>query len=114
MTPDELRTRLTAFAIAISRFCKPLFGRPETRNIADQKVGQCRYSLVCNESGGVLDDVIISKDVKNWIMVCNASNREKLVQHFHKVRHDEDLDFDFADNTEATAMVVVFDSAPPF
>ena len=24
-----------------------------TRNIADQKVGQSRYSLVCNENGGV-------------------------------------------------------------
>src|ERR1041385_3189756 len=30
-------------------------------NVAEQKVGQSRYSLVCNESGGVLDDVIISK-----------------------------------------------------
>ena len=38
-----------------------------TRNITDQKVGQSRYSLVCNEAGGVLDDVIISKDVKHWI-----------------------------------------------
>src|SRR5580765_1535135 len=35
-----------------------------TRNVADQKVGQSRYSLVCNDAGGVLDDVIVSKDVK--------------------------------------------------
>src|SRR4051812_1816227 len=33
-----------------------------TRNVADQKVGQSRYSLVCNESGGVLDDIIVSRD----------------------------------------------------
>src|SRR3954452_6000706 len=26
-----------------------------TRNLATQKLGQCRYSLVCNEAGGVLD-----------------------------------------------------------
>ena len=57
-----------------------------TRNIADQKVGQSRYSLVCNESGGVLDDVIVSRDTKNWLIVCNASNREKLLKHFHDVR----------------------------
>src|SRR5580704_6194955 len=45
-----------------------------TRKIDDQKVGQSRYSLVCNEAGGVLDDIIISRDTKHWIMVCNASN----------------------------------------
>src|SRR5689334_9589458 len=27
-----------------------------TRAVNDQKVGQSRYSLVCNEAGGVLDD----------------------------------------------------------
>jgi aminomethyltransferase len=78
-----------------------------TRNVADQKVGQSRYSLVCNETGGVLDDVIVSKDVKNWILVCNASNRERLVKYFTKIRHDLDLDFDMADNTEGTAMVAL-------
>ncbi len=78
-----------------------------TRNISEQKAGQSRYSLVCNESGGVMDDVIISRDVKNWILVCNASNREKLVKHFTKVRHDLDLDFDMSDQTEGTAMVAL-------
>src|SRR5437762_471443 len=75
-----------------------------TRNLADQKVGQSRYSLVCNESGGVLDDVIVSRDQKNWIMVCNASNREKLLKHFGEVRRTSGFDFDMADQTEATAM----------
>jgi aminomethyltransferase len=78
-----------------------------TRNIADQKVGQSRYSLVCNEAGGILDDVIVSKDVKNWILVCNASNRDKLHRHFVDVRHREDLDFDMSDQTESTGMVAI-------
>src|SRR5687768_13986931 len=78
-----------------------------TRNVADQKVGQSRYSLVCNERGGMLDDVIVSKDVKNWILVCNASNRDKLVKYFTRIRHDRDLDFDMADNTEGTAMAAL-------
>src|SRR5687768_3477933 len=78
-----------------------------TRNVADQKVGQSRYSLVTNENGGVLDDVIVAKDVKNWILVCNASNRERLVKYFTQLRHDRDLDFDMTDNTESTAMVAL-------
>jgi aminomethyltransferase len=78
-----------------------------TRNVSVQKVGQSRYSLVCNESGGILDDVIISRDQKNWILVCNASNREKLVQHFGEVRRAASLDLDMADQTESTAMVAI-------
>lgn len=78
-----------------------------TRNLADQAVGQSRYSLVCNEAGGCLDDVIVSRDAKNWMMVCNASNRDKLVAYFGQRRREWGLDFDVADNTEATAMVAL-------
>ena len=78
-----------------------------TRNVADQKVGQSKYSLICNPSGGILDDVIVSRDSKHWLVVCNASNREKLLKYFHDVRHDAGLDFDMADNTESTGMVAL-------
>jgi aminomethyltransferase len=78
-----------------------------TRNVADQKVGQSRYSLVCNAAGGVMDDVIISRDVKNWILVCNASNREKLVRYFTDMRRQAGFDFDMSDQTESTAMVAL-------
>jgi aminomethyltransferase len=78
-----------------------------TRNVSEQKVGQSRYSLVCNEAGGVLDDVIISRDAKNWVLVCNASNRERLVKHFNEIRKAGDLDFDMSDQTEGTAMVAI-------
>jgi aminomethyltransferase len=81
--------------------------RVVTRNVGEQKVGQSRYSLVCNEAGGVLDDVIVSRDVKHWIMVVNASNREKLVKHFGEVRQTSGLDFDMSDQTESTAMVAL-------
>jgi aminomethyltransferase len=78
-----------------------------TRNVSDQHVGQSRYSLVCNASGGILDDIIVSKDAKNWIMVVNAGNREKIVAHFTEQRKLLGLDFDMADNTQSTAMVAI-------
>src|SRR3954462_210074 len=81
--------------------------RVVTRKISDILVGQRRYSVVGNTGGGMLDDVIVSRDSKHWLMVCNASNREKLLKHFHDVRHATGLDFDMADNTESTAMVAV-------
>ncbi len=78
-----------------------------TRRLDDQKVGQSRYSLVCNESGGVMDDVIVSREAKRWFMVCNASNREKLLAHFEAVRRAGGFDVEIADQTEATAMVAI-------
>jgi len=78
-----------------------------TRNVQSQAVGQSRYGLVCNEVGGVLDDVIVSRDAKSWTMVCNASNREKLLAHFAAARTAGGFDCDVVDNTEATAMVAL-------
>jgi aminomethyltransferase len=76
-----------------------------TRNVMEQKVGQCRYNLICAESGGVLDDVIVSRDARHWLVVCNASNREKLLAHFGQVRRGMDLDI--SDQTQATGMVAI-------
>jgi aminomethyltransferase len=84
-----------------------LIDRVVTRKISDQRIGQSRYSLVCNEAGGILDDVIVSRDTKNWLVVCNASNRERIVKHFNEVRRSADLDVDVVDQTTATAMVAI-------
>lgn len=78
-----------------------------TRNVQTQKVGQCRYGLVCNDAGGILDDVIVSRGEKNWIMVCNASNRAKLLAHFEMIRQTGGFDIELTDLTESTAMVAI-------
>jgi aminomethyltransferase len=78
-----------------------------TRNITEQKIGQSRYSLVCNDAGGVMDDIIVSRDEKNWIMVCNASNRDKLVKHFNEVQRQSGMDLNIDDQTERTGMVAL-------
>jgi aminomethyltransferase len=78
-----------------------------TRNVGKMLLGQSRYSLVCNEAGGVLDDVIVSRDAKHYLVVCNASNRTKLVEHFSAIRKTGGFDLDFSDQTESTAMVAI-------
>ncbi len=54
-----------------------------TRKVLGMKPGQIRYSLVCNESGGILDDVLVyliaDDQPARYLMVVNASNREKIV-----------------------------------
>ena len=77
-----------------------------TRRIGDMQNGQCRYSLVCNEQGGVKDDVIVYRmDEDEYMVVVNAANREKLLKHFEAVRTANDLAAKFDDTTESTAMI---------
>ncbi len=76
-----------------------------TRNIEKGEVGQSMYSLVCNEKGGILDDVIISRFENHWFMVCNASNREKLLGWF--AQKSAGLNVKIDDETFSTAMVAI-------
>jgi len=76
-----------------------------TRRISDMDPNRCRYGLVCNESGGVLDDVIIYRFDDYWMMVVNASNRQKIIDHLYAQAGD--LKVTIADRTMDTAMVAV-------
>ncbi|MGI9590217.1 MAG: glycine cleavage system aminomethyltransferase GcvT, partial [Myxococcota bacterium] len=49
-----------------------------TRPVASQKVGRVRYGLLCNEEGGVVDDVTIYRTGDDALFLCvNAANIEK-------------------------------------
>ena len=78
-----------------------------TRKLSDMTPGQCRYSLVCNERGGALDDVIIYRFEDDWMMVCNASNRDKIVAHLHAVAARTDMSVRIDDQTDKTAMIAL-------
>ena len=53
-----------------------------TRTVADLKPGAARYGLLCNESGGVLEDLLVYANGDYHMVVCNASNRERVVKWF--------------------------------
>jgi len=90
------------------RHARRLLERACTRRISDMEIGQCRYSLVCNEAGGVRDDVIVYRvDDDQFLVVVNASNREKLVKHFDQVRAAGDLNVKMEDQTTSTSMVAL-------
>jgi aminomethyltransferase len=79
-----------------------------TRKIHDMTAGQCRYSLVCNENGGVRDDVIVYRmDEDEFLVVVNASNREKLLKHFDQVKASGEYSLKIDDQTTSTAMVAL-------
>ena len=79
--------------------------RLNTRRIGNMKVGQCRYSHMCREDGGILDDVIVSRLEEGFLVVCNASNREKLLAWWEQQKSG--FDVTIVDKTMETGMVAI-------
>lgn len=78
-----------------------------TRKVSDMVEGQARYSLICNEAGGVIDDILVYRFPDDWLMVVNASNREKVLAHMDAVAKQFDYTIKIEDTTESTAMIAV-------
>ena len=85
-----------------------LLERVCSRRIGDMQNGQCRYSFMCNDTGGVLDDVIVNRlDTEDFLVVVNGANREKIIAHMQAVIDDRGFKVKFEDRTEKTAMVAI-------
>ena len=83
--------------------CEALLDRVCTRNLAGAEVGRSYYSHICREDGGILDDVIVSRFEDRWGVVCNASNRDKIVGWINA--HAAGRDVVLRDETLTTAMI---------
>lgn len=76
-----------------------------TRQLADAQPGQSRYSHVCNERGGIIDDVIVSRYETHWLVVCNAANRSRVVEWLS--RHADGRAVNIMDRTEESLMIAL-------
>ncbi len=76
-----------------------------TRDVSRLEVGQAGYSAVCYEDGGTVDDVIVYKREGDFLVVVNASNREKDFAHFRE--NTGDLDVEVADESEDWALLAL-------
>jgi aminomethyltransferase len=49
-----------------------------TNDFANMTIGRVRYTLLCNEAGGIIDDLVVCKmDEGRYMLVVNAANRDK-------------------------------------
>ena len=76
-----------------------------TRDVGRLDFGQAGYCAVCYEDGGTVDDVIVYRREDDFLIVINASNREKDVEHFRK--NTEDLDVEVADESDDWALLAL-------
>jgi aminomethyltransferase len=76
-----------------------------TNDVSKLQLGQVRYALVCNEAGGVLDDVLVYRLPDCYWLVVNASNRLKIVDWIQS--HLGSFQTTMQDLTRETAMIAV-------
>jgi aminomethyltransferase len=85
---EHAAVRTTAGVFDVSHMGRLSFGggdalaliqRVFTNNAATMTDMQVRYGLVCNDQGGIRDDVLVYRWPYGYAMVVNAGNREKIV-----------------------------------
>jgi aminomethyltransferase len=79
--------------------------RVTTNQVARLADYQIQYSLMTNDQGGVIDDILVYRQPFAYLVVCNASNRANVVGQLE--RHRGDAQGTFRDRTEGTAMIAV-------
>ena len=56
-----------------------------SNDVSKLPTGKALYTVCCNDQGQILDDLIVYRlEDEKVLVVCNASNREKIVGHFAK------------------------------
>jgi len=67
--------------------------------------GQALYTVACNDAGTILDDLIVYRiSQTKWLIVCNASNRDKMAAHFRAAAENHCT---FEDASDRTALIAL-------
>ena len=72
------------------------------------EIGQAQYSMLCQDDGGILDDLIIYRldDERLWV-VCNASNRSVVVTQLDALLARADFGASLDDRSDEIALIAV-------
>lgn len=69
-------------------------------------IGQAKYSLLLNEAGGIIDDLVVYRlGEQHWLVVANAGNRFPAVEALN--HRTTGFDVNVKDESDATALIAV-------
>jgi glycine cleavage system T protein (aminomethyltransferase) len=76
-----------------------------TNDLGRLTPGQALYTCACDESGGILDDLIVYRLASEKVLiVCNAGNRAKISSHFSALARGRCEYVDISDQTSLIAV----------
>jgi len=111
---EHLAIRQSAGQFDIAHMGRLYFYGPQALELIDSlvtidvtalKPNQIKYALITNEQGGILDDVLVYRFTDHFMLVVNASNREKILTWIEK--HSEHFDASLEDQTQSHFMLAI-------
>ena len=69
------------------------------------EVWQAQYSAMCLESGGIIDDLLVYRGPDHYMLVVNASNKDKDLAWV--LKHAADFDVEVSDKSDETALLAI-------
>ncbi|GHV39928.1 aminomethyltransferase [Spirochaetia bacterium] len=89
-----------------------------TNDFTNMPIGRVRYTLMCNDSGGVVDDLVVCKmEEDRYLLVVNAANRGKdaawiqahlqVGTHLQALAHPGKGDVSFEDISDTLAQIAL-------
>lgn len=117
---EHMAVRQKAGLFDVSHMGEVIFKGPDalknlnyilTNDFSNMYIGQVRYSVMCYENGGVVDDLIVYRIAEEtYFVVVNASNREKDVEHMKQYISG---DCEFKDISDDVAQLALQGPAAP-
>jgi aminomethyltransferase len=82
-----------------------LIQRVAVNDASKLEVGQAQYSAMCRPNGGVIDDLLVYRFADRWMLVVNASNRDKDWEWV--VQQSAGMDVELEDRSDAIALLAL-------
>jgi len=82
-----------------------LLQQATTNDVSKLEPGAAQYSLICNERGGVVEDLLVYRFPDAWRLIVNASNRTRVVGILNELAARQELDARLRDETFDLALI---------
>ncbi len=82
-----------------------LIQRITVNDASTMDIWQAQYSAMCLESGGIIDDLLVYRGPDHYMLVVNASNKDKDLAWVMK--HAPDFDVEVVDKSDETALLAI-------
>jgi aminomethyltransferase len=79
-----------------------------TADVLNMPLGRARYTLICNESGGIIDDTIVYRlEQERFLLVPNAANSHEVLGWLNQWKDGWGMRVELRVLTEETALIAV-------
>jgi len=79
-----------------------------TADVVNMPMGRARYTLICNESGGIIDDTIVYRlEEERFLLVPNAANADEVLGWLNQWKDGWAIRVELRAFTEETALIAV-------